>query len=332
MLDTIAEFIYAAVRIATPVIFISICSAISQQAGLLNMVGETMMLTASLMGVLFSAWCHNVWLGILGGALSAVLIVVLLCAAAFIMKIDLYLMSISLNMAIGGATVFVIFLLSGGKASTTGVVDSLTLGNWSLPLIEKIPFVGKALSGHNGFTYIAIAMTFAVWFLLYKTKLGLRIRAVGQNPKAAESVGIDTRKIQTVAFAVASFVGAFGGMYLSMGYQNFFIRNITGGRGFLGVASSTIANAQPFGSALISIIIGFAYSFNNTLKTVFHESNVLLAIPYLLIVVIYFTLSGVRAAQTRRRQAEIKKNYESRIGLSESGGVQKQVPEPILKG
>ena len=118
MLEFVSNFIYSLIRIATPLIFVSICSTISQQAGLLNMAAEAMMLTASLGGVLFSAWTQNVWLGILGGALTAVLIALFLCFATFIMKVDLYLMSISLNMALLGGTVFVVYLVTGTKATT----------------------------------------------------------------------------------------------------------------------------------------------------------------------------------------------------------------------
>jgi len=90
--------------------------------------------------------------------------------------------------------------------------------------------LGRLISGHNGFTYIAFLMVFIVWFLLYRTKIGLRIRAVGQNPAAAESVGINPRLIYTLSFCMAAVIASLGGMYLSMGYQSFFIRDITGGK------------------------------------------------------------------------------------------------------
>jgi simple sugar transport system permease protein len=311
MAEYIANFFYSVIRMSTPLIFVALCSCISQQAGLLNMAAEAMMLTSSLAGVLISAVCQNVWLGILGGALCSVLIALFLCWATFKMKVDLYLMSISLNMALIGGTVFVVYLVTGTKASTAGVVKSLALGNINIPLIKNIPFIGTILSGHNAFTYIALLMVFIVWFLLFRTKLGLRIRASGQNPQAAESVGINPRKIYTLAFALAAFVGSFGGMYLSMGYQNFFIRNITANRGFIGLAAATIANGMPIGATVMSFVFGVAYAVTNYLKPYIVDQYFLTALPFILIIVMYFLMSWWRSKRDERLRKENLKRLEA---------------------
>jgi len=215
-MEFVANFFYSLIRISTPIIFVGICSTLSAQAGLLNMAGESMMLVASLAGVIFSALFQNVWLGILGGVLCAMAITLFICFAAFYMKVDLYLMSISMNMAMGGGVIFVMWLLTDTKANTAGSIPSLALGNLDIPIIKDIPFIGTILSGHNIFTYIAFIMTAVVWFLLYKTKIGLRIRSVGESPQAAESVGISPRKIYFLSFGLSGFVAALGGMYMSM--------------------------------------------------------------------------------------------------------------------
>ena len=310
MLEYVSNFIYSLIRISTPLIFVAACSTISQQAGLLNMAAEAMMMTSSLAGVLFSAWTQNVWLGILGGAMVSVLLALFLCFATFIMKVDLYLMSISLNMALLGGTVFVVYLVTGTKASTAGVVKSLALGNLNIPIIQDIPFIGTILSGHNLFTYFSIIMVFLVQFLLFHTKIGLRMRAVGQNPQAAESVGINPRKIYTLAFALAAFVGSFGGMYLSMGYQNFFIRNITANRGFIGLAAATIANGMPIGSMLMSFVFGLAYAVTNYLKPYIVDQYFLTALPFIMIVILYFIMSYWRSKQAERLMKANRKRLE----------------------
>ena len=202
-MEFITNVIYSIIRISTPIIFVAICSTISAQAGLLNMAGESMMLVASLAGVIFSAMFQNVWLGILGGMLSAMVIVLIICFAAFYMKVDLYLMSISMNLAMGGGVIFVMWVLTGTKANTAGSIPSLALGNIDIPIIKDIPILGSIISGHNVFTYMAILMAVVVWFLLFKTKLGLRMRAIGENPAAAEAVGINTKRIYTIAFLIA---------------------------------------------------------------------------------------------------------------------------------
>ncbi len=305
--EYITNFIYSLIRIATPLIFVAIGSTISQQAGLLNIAAEAMMLTSALVGVLTSALFQNVWLGILCGMLASMAIALFLCWATFVMKVDLYLMSISLNMALIGGTIFAVYLLTGTKNTTAGVVQSLALGNVDIPILKDIPILGAVLSGHNIFTYLAFAMAFVVWFVLFRTKFGLRVRASGQNPQAVESVGIDPRKLYTAAFVIVAAISSLGGMYLSMGYQNFFIRNITANRGFIGMAAATIANGMPIGALVVSLVFGLAYAITNYLKPYIADSYFLAAMPYLLIIILYFIMSSFRMRQEAKRLKEARK-------------------------
>lgn len=310
-MEFITNVIYSIIRISTPIIFVAICSTISAQAGLLNMAGESMMLVASLAGVIFSAMFQNVWLGILGGMLSAMVIVLIICFAAFYMKVDLYLMSISMNLAMGGGVIFVMWVLTGTKANTAGSIPSLALGNIDIPIIKDIPILGSIISGHNVFTYMAILMAVVVWFLLFKTKLGLRMRAIGENPAAAEAVGINTKRIYTIAFLIAAAIGALGGMYLSMGYQSFFSKGLTANRGFIGMAAATIGGNQPFGALLMSFVFGVAYATTNYLQPYISDAYLLQSIPFILCTVVYLVISGYRStAETRkirRNRARLEK-------------------------
>lgn len=310
-MEFITNVIYSIIRISTPIIFVAICSTISAQAGLLNMAGESMMLVASLAGVIFSAMFQNVWLGILGGMLSAMVIVLIICFAAFYMKVDLYLMSISMNLAMGGGVIFVMWVLTGTKANTAGSIPSLALGNIDIPIIKDIPILGSILSGHNIFTYMAILMAVVVWFLLFKTKLGLRMRAIGENPAAAEAVGINTKRIYTIAFLIAAAIGALGGMYLSMGYQSFFSKGLTANRGFIGMAAATIGGNQPFGALLMSFVFGIAYATTNYLQPYISDAYLLQSIPFILCTVVYLVISGYRstaeARKIRRNRAHLEK-------------------------
>ncbi|MCC8103296.1 MAG: ABC transporter permease [Clostridiales bacterium] len=316
MLSSITSFIYAVIRISTPIIFIAICSTISSQAGLMNMAGESMLLVSALSGVIASAAFQNVWLGILIGMLSSVVVVLIICFAAFVMKVDLYLMSISMNMALTGGTIFVMWVITGTKANTAGAINSLALGDVNIPIIKNIPIIGAIVSGHNVFTYLAFIMTFAVWFLLYRTKLGLRMRAIGQNPAAAESVGIKTKQIYTIAFVIAAAVGSFGGMYLSMGYQNFFSKGLTASKGFVGMAAATIGNSEPIGALLVSFIFGLAYSTSNYLSTVVTDPYLLLALPFALATVVYLVMSGYRSGAEERLIRKNMKKLEEMKGTA----------------
>lgn len=315
MLEIIQSFMFSTLRISTPIIFVALCSCVSQQAGLTNMAAESMMLASALAGVIGSAVTQNLFLGLLIGAASSVIITLFICFAAFIMKVDLYLMSISMNTALMGATVYVLFVTTGQKANTANYFQSLQMPQIDIPIIENIPLIGGIISGQNGFTYLAWIMIFVVWFLIFRTKLGLRMRAVGKNPKAAESVGINPRITYTIAFVFAGLIASFGGMFLSMGYQNFFIRDMTGGKGFIGMAAATIGSASPLFSALFGYVFGLADALTNYSKLIITDAQFLAALPYIITVVLIFVMAAIKnkaeaTAQKKRKLMSLQQNEE----------------------
>jgi len=202
--DIIIRFFFAVIRVSTPLIFGALCSCITRKAGLINMAIESMMLSSALSGVLVSGLTQNLTLGILAGCVAGIGIALIISYSAFVLKCDLYLTSIAMNTALISGTVFVMYLVTGQKANTAGHLASLSVGSWDIPVIKDIPVLGEIISGHNILTYVAFVMIVVVWFLLYKTKIGLRIRSVGENPRAAESVGISPKKIYFLSFGLLS--------------------------------------------------------------------------------------------------------------------------------
>lgn len=314
--DWLASFLFSMIRISTPLIYIALCTSISKQAGLLNLAAESMMLASALAGVIASALTQSLVAGLLCGVCCSVLVTLILCFAVYVMKVDLYLMSIAMNTALAGGTVYVLFLTTGSKSNTAATFASLQMPDWQIPLIKEIPFLGKVLSGHSGFTYIAFVMMALVWFLIYKTKIGLRIRAVGKNPQAAETMGISPRKFYTLSFVIAGVVASFGGMFLSMGYSTYFTRELTGNKGFVGLASSTIADANPFGATLVAVVFGMADTIANNMKLVISDTHIISAIPSMITVILIFILSKSRMDRQKRSFEKKKKRVER---LQESG-------------
>ncbi len=315
MIEMIESFLFSSLRISTSIIFVALCATVSQQAGLTNMAAESMMLTSALAGVIGSAVTNSLAAGLLIGAACAVLITLVLCFSAFVMKVDLYLMSISMNTALAGATVYVLYMTTGAKANTASYFQSLQMPAIHIPLLQDIPVIGNILSGHNGFTYLAWIMIAVVWFLVFKTKLGLRMRAVGKNPQAAESVGINPRRTYTIAFMLSGLIASFGGMFLSMGYQNFFIRDMTGGKGFIGMAAATISGASPAGSAIIAYVFGLADAVTNYSKLAISDAQFLAALPYIITVALLLLLSVVKkkadeAAQRKRKLRAMERSAQ----------------------
>lgn len=302
MIQEVVTFLYVVLRAATPFILVALAAVVSQQAGLRNLSIESMALIASLTGVLVSGATQSLLIAMLCGIVSSMVIALVLSYAAFYMKVNLPLMSIALNTAISGGTIFVMFLITGSKANTSTTIPSLVFPEIELPLIHKIPVLGDVLSGHNILTYVALLMIFVVWFLIYKTKLGLRLRAIGQNPDAAETAGINVRHLRTIAFVLSAVLASLCGMFMSMGYVQWFARDMIAGRGFIGMSAATIVNASPIGAPIASFAFTLAYVANNYLRLQDIDAQLVSAIPYILTILLLDGFGMIRLYRAKNRK------------------------------
>ncbi len=287
----IAAFIADAIKMATPLIFAALAALINRHAGMFNMGIEGMILCAALGAVTVAHYSGNMWIGVLGGVLTGVITGLFIAFAHLTGKTDLYLTCIAFNLMATGGTVFVMYLLTGEKSTTSGAFRSYQIPNINIPIIKDIPFIGKILSGQSLLTYLAFISVFVVWFILYKTRIGLRIRSVGENPKAAESVGISVTKVGYIAFLLCGLFAGLAGTFLSMSWVTFFMKGMVSGRGYIGLSAQNMANGSPIGSALVSLLFGTTTSFSTTLKSQSSfPTEFLEMIPYLAtILAIIFT-------------------------------------------
>ena len=190
-----AEFGFAVFRVMTPLLFAAIGVSISNLAGTINISMEGTMLMSAFIGVLVSAFTGSLLLALLAGVAAGVAMGAVLGYFHLRLKADIILAAIALNLFATGFTVFLLFIASGDKGSSSSL-RSLLFPDVHIPLIKSIPVLGTIISGHNIMTYGAILAIIVFYVITFKTPLGLRIRAVGQNPNAAESVGINVNRIR----------------------------------------------------------------------------------------------------------------------------------------
>ncbi len=294
------EFCATAVRLATPLVFAALAAAINSKAGMFNMGIEGMMLCSALGAVIF-AQMGGVWVGLLGAVLIGLLAGMIISFASLTGKTDLYLTCIAFNLAATGGTVFIMYLLTGEKSTTSGAMRAYEIPQISIPVLKDIPFIGRILFQQSLLTYLAAFAVFAVWFLLKKTRIGLRLRSVGENPKAAESVGISVTKIGYIAFAISGILCGFAGAFMSMSWVTFFMKNMVNGRGYIGLSAMNMAGANPVGAALASLFFGFSDAAATTLKT---QSNFptefLEMIPYVATILSIVVINLIRIVKLRR--------------------------------
>jgi simple sugar transport system permease protein len=308
------DFGYAVLRVTTPILFAALGALISDKAGVINIALEGMMLIAALTGVVFSAMTQSAAAGLLSAVLMGALVGMLLAYFALNLKTDVILAAIAINLIASGGTIFMLFAIGGDKGISSSI-PSLVLPKLDIPLINKIPVLGQILSGHNVLTYVAFLAVILMYIFIYKTPLGLRIRAVGENPDAADSVGISVRKVQYIALTISGALAGFGGAYMSMGYVSWFSKNMTAGRGFIALAAEAMGGATPHGAMLTSLLFGFFDALSNSLQSLRIPAEFVQMIPYLATVLGLVMYAANKTEQIKRIQAN--KDKESRMRKKE---------------
>ena len=258
-------------RVSTPILFAALGALISDKAGVINIALEGIMLMSALTGVIFSAITGSAFFGLLMAVIVGGLVGLSLGYFSLNLKTNVILAAVAINLIAIGGTVFILYLVAGDKGISSSLASKV-LPKIDIPLLKSIPGIGPIFSGHNVLTYLAFLSVLFIWFFLYKTPLGLRIRAVGENEHAADSVGISVIKTRYIALTISGILAGFGGAYMSMGYVSWFSRDMTAGRGFIALAAEAMGGATPIGCMLTSLLFGFFDALSNSLQ--------LLKIPY----------------------------------------------------
>lgn len=292
------DFWFAVIRSTTPILLTTLGAMIAARAGARNIALEGTMLTASFFGVVGSHFTQNAYLGLLIAVLSGIVISNIIAYFALKLKSNIIISGIALNLMASGMTVFGLYILTGDKGASTSL-NSLTLPSIDIPIIENIPVIGKILSGHHILTYVSLLMVVLVFVMFKYTKLGLRIKAVGETPEAAESVGINVNKIKYIALTMSGILASLGGAFLSMGYVSLFSAGMTSGRGYIALATQSMAGSNPVVGLLTSSLFGFTESLSNYLQGVNLPIEFIQMMPYLAIVIIYVVYC---ANQTKKEE------------------------------
>lgn len=274
-----SDFIVAVLRMSTPLVLCSMGALLVRRSGLVCIAFEAMMLAASFGGVVGSAYSQSIWVGLFSGLASSILIAMIFGYFVLVFKAHNMLVSLALNTMVSGGTVFLLYALTGDRGSSTNLM-SLKFPVLNIPVIEDIPVIGKVLSGQNMMTYIALVSVFLVYLLLFRTPIGLRIRAVGENPDAAESLGTSKIHVQFLALFLGGVCAGLAGMYMSMGYVPYFTRDMIAGRGFIAIAAQNLGGTMPFATMIWSLVFGASSAIGNALQALNMSPEFLQMFPY----------------------------------------------------
>lgn len=289
LLDIINVGLFAAaLRMATPIVFASLGGIFSERVGIINVGLEGMMLTGAFSGVAVTFFTGNPWLGVLAAILAGGLLG-LLHALLTVKFIGNQIVSgTGINIFALGFTAYMSQILWGSRGASETVQG---LNAVSIPLLKDIPIIGEIIGTHTPLVYLMLIIMVLCYIVLFKTPFGLRIRAVGENPVASDTAGIDVFRIKYLCVTVSGMLAGLGGAFLSLGHLSLFAWGMTGGRGFIALAAMIFGKWMPFGAFGASLLFGFADALQMRLQALgLLPPQIILTIPYIVTIAV---LAGV---------------------------------------
>ena len=273
----------AMLRFATPLIFGALGGIVSERSGVVNIGIEGMML----MGCYFAIYGADV-----GGSWVVGLLFAMAAGGALALVHAVFSVTLRADQIVGGVAINLLALGVTGylfvdRYGDQGTPDNISrVPDVTLPGIKDIPFAGDVIGKVNLLTWVALLLVVALAVFLFRTPFGLRLRSVGEHPRAAETVGLSVIRTRYLAVVASGVLAALGGAYLSIGFLGSFNQNLTAGRGYIALAVVICGRWRPFGALAFACLFGFSSAVAQRLPA-FSESGATLfqALPYVLTII-----------------------------------------------
>ncbi|WP_395447026.1 ABC transporter permease [Aminobacter sp. UC22_36] len=279
------------VRIATPLLFSAMGELVTQRAGIWNISVEGTMLLGAVVAYVVASTTGSPWLALLAAVLACALISLIMSFVTIVLKAEQFVAGLALNLLASGLTLFWFqTYVIGREPPKFAGFDQV-----DIPILSDIPFLGPVLFSQRLLTYVAFLLPVAVWFFLYRTKYGLEIRCVGENPKALDVKGLSVGWRQCLAIMFGSMMSGFGGAFLMLGYSDRFVPDLIAGRGWLVVVAIIAGNWMPFR------VVGAIFIFALLEAVAIHAQVVGVSIPHHFFLILPYVASLVLLAGLRSR-------------------------------
>ncbi len=290
MLNSMIALLNTTLRMATPLILAALGGVFTERSGVINIALEGIMLISAFMAMAGSYLTGNPWLGVLTAIIFGILVSLIHAILSISLKADQIVSGTAINIFATGLTAFLLRVMFESAGQSPSVTD---VGTWTIPIINDIPIIGDVLGEQIPFVYIALILVAISYWVLFKTPFGLRIRAVGEHPAAADSVGINVIKTRYIAVLISGFFAGLAGASISIGLLDVFVENMTSGRGFIALAAMIFGRWTPQGALLAALLFGFADALQMLAQSIgldFIPRQFLLMLPYVLTIL---ALTGV---------------------------------------
>lgn len=281
MLGQITEFLATDIRTAMPILIAALGLVYSERSGIVNIGAEGVMLIGSLAGVVGSFYTGSAWFGVLLAILTGALMGLLFAFLTITLKSDQVVVGAAFNIFGLGITTTLARVIFGVNTAPPKI-DAFT--NIKIPILSKIPVLGDVLFNQNAITYLIFILIPILHYILYKTEIGLKIRAVGEHPKACDTVGINVYKVRYGTVIFSCMLSGLAGCYVSLALLSFFTENMIAGRGYIALATVIFGKYSPLGAVAAALIFGAGYALQFKLQAVGSQVpyQFLLMVPYIL--------------------------------------------------
>ena len=295
---TIVQILDSALRLATPLLFACLAGLFSERAGIVDIGLEGKILASAFMSASVAAMTGSVWIGVLGGLGASVFLALIHGVASITFRGNQLISGVAINFLASGTTVVVGASWFGLGGRTPQLAGAARFQNVELPFAEAVkdvpvlgPIYSELLSGHTILVYVGLLAVWATWWVLFRTRFGLRLRAVGENPESVDTSGISVIRLRYSAVLIAGILCGLAGTYLATGLAAGFVKEMSAGRGFIALAALIFAKWRPGYALVACLLFGLLEALGNRFQNIELFSipipvQFMQALPYILTVVI----------------------------------------------
>ncbi len=289
---TFTSLLQGALALSVPLIFGSLAGVLSERVGVVNIAIDSQLLIGAFASAFAASLSDNLFVGLFAALIAGALVSLVLAVFSIKYVVDQIIVGVVLNVLVVGLTNFLFSTLLSENRSLFN--SPPRFDKIEIPLLANIPVVGPVLFNQTLIVYLMYVAVFAVWVALFKTRWGLRVRAVGEYPKAADTVGIKVYRTRYMSVTIGGALAGLGGAFFTLGQVGAFGKEMTNGAGYIALAALIFGRWNPLYAALAALLFGFAQNLQYGLAIIGSPvpSEFLLMLPYVLTVVAVAGLVG----------------------------------------
>ena len=283
---TLTSTLYSTVAISTPLIFGSLSGVVSERVGVVNIAIEGDLLLGAFAGVMAASFFQTSWAGLIAAPIAGAFLGCLLALFSVKYGVDQIIVGVVLNVLAAGLTTFFYGTWMTKKPELFNT-NRFSLPDIKIPLLGEIPILGPVLFNHNILVYLMYATVIFLAVYLYRSRWGLRLRACGEHPRAADTVGINVNRTRTLNAILASGFAGLGGAFFTIGSTLSFTDNISAGNGYIALAAMILGKWHPIGAMGAALMFGFAQALARLLPNLEQSipSDLISMIPYIVTII-----------------------------------------------